>query len=143
MMPKKVLHNDIDMIEAKIWELQSLLRRKGWEYLGAGRHRIVYRSPHGNRVIKIAHCIEGIEANRQEHLLSTDPLYHSQALRFKDIPVAKVFGIGSVLGLSVIVMEWVDNHSPIALPLWAHQVDSRQVGLTIDGEFVAYDFSMC
>jgi hypothetical protein len=141
-MPK-VLYRDIDIIEAKIWELQSLLRRKGWEYLGAGRHRIVYRAPNGNRVLKIAHCLEGIEANKEEHLLSTDPQYHSQTLRFRNIPVAKVFSIGSVLGLSVIVMEWVDNHSSGTLPPWAHEVDARQVGRTIDGNFVAYDFSMC
>jgi hypothetical protein len=142
-MHNKILYNDIDIIEAKIWELQSILRRKKWEYLGAGRHRIVYRAPNGNRVIKIAHCVEGIEANKQEYLLSTDPCYRIQTLRFVNVPTAKVFGIGSVLGLSIISMEWVDSHTAFSLPAWSHNVDGRQVGINVDGEFVAYDFSMC
>jgi hypothetical protein len=145
-MSDRTIEHDIDIIEAKVWELQSILRKKGWEYLGSGRHRIVYRSPHGNKVIKIAHCKEGVMANKEEWDFSqSSDLLAKYLPHCPGIQVAKVFGLGVTKKLSILCMEWVNQHS-VKLdecPFWVKNVDAFQVGYNHDGKIVAFDFSAC
>lgn len=142
-MTSRILCSDPDTIEAKVWELQEILKTKHWKYLDKGRHRVGYLSPRGDRVIKIAHCPHGIAANMEEFELSRDAKLLAKTFPNCDIAVAKVYGLGSYIGLSILCMEFIEFKG-IALkdyPKWAERIDCYQVGYNKDRKMVAFDFS--
>lgn len=139
----KILHGDPDIIEAKVWEYQEILKTKGWKYLDKGRHRVGYLSPRGDVVVKIAHCPLGIAANKEEFDLSRDLKLLAETFADENVAVAEVFGLGSHLGLSILCMEFIEFEG-IALkdyPKWAENIDCYQVGYNKDRKMVAFDFS--
>lgn len=131
------------------------LRRKGWTFLGKGRHRSTYLSPDGERVIKVSQVPMGVKANLFELFYAQKGATYvvdRQIIargKFTEIPIPKVFGHTRIGPLSVLCVERVvredDGFSLAKLPgfEWIHDVDcdtGPQIGYTQEGRLVSFDW---
>ena len=117
------------------------------EYIGKGRHRCAYKTKSGRYVIKVPHYDKdeqdepdsgfgdgGELANIRE---AEDYLHrHPQ-----DEVKYAACRIVNVEGVSLLMMEYVEEPRSSNLPDWVHQIDCGQVGYNHKGELVAYDWS--
>lgn len=129
------------------------LETKGWKFVGKGRHRSVFKSPAGDRVIKVSHVPMGVKANlfelfygeKGESFVVQRPGY------FSEVHIPKVWGHTRVGQLSILCVEWVERtKGRLAWDLakekggqWIYDVDcdgSPQVGYTKSGRLVAFDW---
>ncbi len=83
-------------------------------------------------------------ANKEEYEIARSP--ELLALHFPKcdgLSVAKVYGLGFYMCLSILCMEIVDfrGMSLKDYPRWASMIDCYQVGYNKDRKIVAFDFS--
>jgi len=97
--------------------------------IGIGRHRIVFLCE--DHVVKIPHWEEGEAANFSEIRQQGNP---NLAKSWIHQELTQRFGV------CISCMEWVSQELPNTLPPWVNSIDCCQVGLTVDGRLVAYDF---
>lgn len=120
--------------------------QRGWKMLGTGMYRNTYISPSGKYVYKVPHNPDGIGCNEREHALfrikekkGYAGLERHQYARCRLAPSG------------ILVMELVKpyfmsdkaNGSPTTdqpPPDWAEMIDTGQVGLNREGNWVAYDY---
>jgi len=106
------------------------------EHLGTGRMRSVYRLSLTD-VIKVPLDVRGDLANEQEarrweRFGTTDTIQYAECAMFW------------FRGQWVLLMEYVEpvlDQWPDGLPDWTDFVDCCQVGYTLDGRLVAYDYA--
>lgn len=114
---------------------------KTWEFIGQSRHRAVWR--HGNYVIKVPVCEEGVHDNLHEaHVWQI-----RDHKRYSWAKYARCRLIGVIL-----VMEYARYPGPLSeesghipfkkCPEWAYFIDCQQVGYNRRGEIVAYDYGI-
>lgn len=110
---------------------------RGFHRYPAGRHRIVYRFPSGNYVIKFPMNRDGEKANQEEANLYS--FYKDKPqLRFARCRLFKWKGV------SALVMEYVERPpyiEPKKKPYWTCQIDNGQYGYNRSQRLVAYDYS--
>lgn len=119
-----------DQIDKAIAYFQA--RPHLFKCLGDGRHRIAFLHKNKNFVIKVAHCIDGMQANWEECKKFKNRKHSS--IPFARCRSAHPYAI-------VIVMEKVEHCPWTEKPDWANYVDCGQVGYTKKNEIVAYDYS--
>lgn len=127
----KQAHDLIDAIHAK---------PERFTYLSAGRHRMAFLDIRTDFVVKIAHNIDGIQANREE--VSSFRNRNSNSL-----PMAKCYSWVIVEDCPIaIVMEYVemakDRYTLSIIHPWVWSVDCGQVGYNKQGKLVAFDYSI-
>ncbi len=103
--------------------------KASFEFIGCGRHRAVWR--HGNYVVKVPFCEEGIADNHQERFFWNKYGYERGYVKY-----ARCRLVGSIL-----VMQYV-TYPPqyTGLPEWTYAVDCFQVGYNRMNQLVAYDY---
>lgn len=106
---------------------RELLTKWLGEPVGEGRHRVVFR--YGAHVLKLPTEATGIWACEDE-VYTTGERYARGVLH----------PISEVVGLPVVWQEWVEHTGSSSEPDWTWSVDCGQVGLTMDGRHVAYDW---
>lgn len=118
-------------------DLAIRLAKDKYKVLGEGRNRIVFEKDNGT-VIKIPLNEEGIEDNYSE-----ERRYMKCGKTGDVIPYAKCEVYNDDNGIPHLHMERVYplGVEESAVPEWADFVDCGQVGRTLSGEIVAYDYS--
>lgn len=108
---------------------------KKFQYLGDGRHRVVYR--HKDWVIKVPHNESGVQANLNEY-----NLFKRNKIDVNQRGVEITYARCRLLKNMFLVMEYVEDtpRTRQSRPNWSDFIDCRQVGLNRRGEYVAYDF---
>lgn len=104
--------------------------RLGLEFLGAGRHRAVYRR--GRWVYKVPINEQGDFDNYRE------AWFYSKT-RGKDFNGE--YARCRMLKNGWLVMEYVEPVPPKLAPKWADFIDCQQVGTNRRGNVVAYDYA--
>ena len=104
----------------------------GFEFLGAGRNRFVFRKPESDWVIKVPINEYGMLDNDSEdiyfHRHQTGFMARCKLIQLCDVPI--------------LVMEYVDiNLEKKDMPDWSAWVDCQQVGRNKNGKIVAYDYA--
>lgn len=107
--------------------------KKKYEVIGEGRNRIVFIKDE-KWVIKCPLNEEGLEDN------------YSESKRFaefgkKDLVVYAECHISHLNDIPLLTMERAYPIKDNELPEWSSYVDGGQVGKTLSGEIVAYDFA--
>lgn len=102
-----------------------------FEYIGAGRNRIVFKSKSGKYVIKVPRNIQG----------SCDNFFETRKTDF-GFPVPKSRRI-ILDDFCCVIMEYVEHVSfkDTKAPSWVSWIDCGQVGHNRKGELVAYDYA--
>lgn len=132
-------------------EYSKKLKSKGWGFVGKGRLRSVFRSPSGDRVIKVSHVPEGVKANLFELFYGRrgNSFVVYRWGQYTEIHIPEVLGHARVGQLSVLCVEWVEKTlDGFALAKqngrqWIYDVDvdtCPQVGYTKSGRLVAFDW---
>lgn len=114
-----------------MWDFEKairLCRERYGEPIGEGRHRIVFSD--GDYVVKCPTKESGVAACWAE-LNSCDEWYAKTSL---DPLSAEVYPI------QLVRMEYVHHMGYSATPDWTWSIDCGQVGYTMDGRLVAYDW---
>jgi hypothetical protein len=110
-----------------------LLNPARYKHIGSGRNRDVYLCPSGLYVVKDPSNDAGCDDN------------YSEAYRWKRrskwYPLARC---KMVPNSPLLIMEYVKTDFVWSkeMPDWIDFVDCRQVGYTLDGKLVAYDYGM-
>jgi len=103
--------------------------------IGEGRNRICFRiSP--TEVIKIPLNETGFHANFYEANSWDEQPEFLARCNFDD-------SLGKELGIAVLRMEYVEHVGWSEKPDWTWGIDGGQVGRTVDGRLVAYDWDHC
>lgn len=98
--------------------------------LGEGRNRSVYLLPSGKYVLKVPKNEDGNRDNSLEAIRYRNRQDWQNLARCKMVP-----------GTFLLVMEYVDVNIPSEeKPDWTKYVDGGQVGYTLKGKIVAYDY---
>jgi hypothetical protein len=139
--------------------VDGLMSRRGFTYLGKGRHRMTYLSPNRRFVLKFPHNEEGLAANRDEASVYKEALLSKE----KDYPYAPCRLVHNAINLMVAVTEvyggteaddrvrdngildgkdFAGDDDMDMLPSWAHDIDALQVGKLPNGRLVAYDYGL-
>lgn len=105
--------------------------QKPWIYLGSGRNRHTFQ--HGNYVVKVPKNAQGTYDNEYE------ARQWKRYGRKEHLARCRLLGNFPCL---LLVMELVEpvREEFDKLPPWTGYIDCRQVGYTLKGELVAYDF---
>lgn len=117
------------------------LAKERFKYIGSGTTRKVFRAyaegdSNSRDVLKFPSCPFGILHNFSES--------ERYAQGFDDFPIARSVldqDLSRQYGVPILRMEYVGGLESCDLPDWAFRVDSAQVGRTVDGRIVAYDYA--
>lgn len=124
-----------DMRDDVYWQVSRLLKANGFVHLGEGRHRSVYRSPNGRYVVKVPVCYYGVGANWLE---ATRWSRRNAKRGGTGYPIA---ACRTICGGMLLVMQYAEPARNISdCPRWVDYVDCQQVGFTLNGKLVAYDY---
>jgi hypothetical protein len=157
---EKILDFDLSIGYRKDY-IRRIMKKRGFTFLGRGRHRLTYLSPNGRFVLKFPANPEGLAAN-----LSENEIWHSSLKELSNIDYAPCRLIKSaILMMAAVVSSYGDTEgcdaardtgklsgSPraggdygdeleIDLPDWVNDIDSYQVGHLPNGKLVAYDYA--
>lgn len=124
--------------------------KTNFKYIGEGRHRSVYR--HGNYVVKIPLCDEGIHDNlweaqkfrkEKEYAAIHDTIkIEIQYARCRLIPKSCIL----VMQFACEVVNGLTDENgwvyPPFRPDWTGYIDCHQVGFNRFGQLVAYDYGI-
>jgi hypothetical protein len=109
-------------------------------YIGHGRHRDTYL--HKRCVIKVARCIEGIQANNEELDIfrsrdkKNDKIEGIEIVRYAR---CRRFNEVAIVMESIVEFDFSKGHY---VPNWAWDMDGGQVGWNRKCRLVAYDYSI-
>jgi hypothetical protein len=136
--------------------LDKVMKKKGFTYLGKGRHRITYLSANKRFVLKFPKFREGVVANRNEafkwkgflsnKMVATNGATYAPCRLLQDciiMMVAVVEAYGETCGDDSARDSGAigGESTPLGLPDWCFGIDSCQVGKLANGKLVAYDYA--
>jgi len=135
--------------------LDKVMKKKGFTYLGKGRHRITYLSANKRFVLKFPKFREGVVANRNEafkwkgflnNKITPNGATYAPCRLLQDciiMMVAVVEAYGETCGDDSARDSGAIGGSAYeeGLPDWCNDIDACQVGKLANGKLVAYDYA--
>ena len=142
MLKSFVINFNQDIICRKYY-ITNFLSKKGFRYVGEGRHRFVYLSKNKRFVLKFPIDDNGLRANIEEaeiYSLFKNKIYDKRIVRDADYAPCRLID-GCILMMFSIESDlgFADFETHL-YPKWVLDIDSTQVGL-YKNRLVAYDYS--
>jgi hypothetical protein len=135
-----------DEVFARIKPLEKLASARGLKLLGEGAFRKTYLSSSGKFVYKIPTSEDGFRCNEREHQLyrkknkdNYGRLTHAQIARCR-LSKSGILVMELVKPSKTCYKGYKAESVDLEPPPWAGLIDSSQVGLNRDGNWVAFDY---